>query len=147
MAGIYDYINQFWAEAERSPFNPTEVALYHYLLYEAKHRKKGKDAFEENLAKYTGISNALCCVDLTDYDLPDRTYPESIERITNRINIHFEIGKTLNALMKPTLDADMTPEDLVSIDGDYKARIPAKVFRNGASIDLLINRIIEKSIQ
>lgn len=35
MAGIYDYINQFWAEAERSPFNPTEVALYHYLLYEA----------------------------------------------------------------------------------------------------------------
>lgn len=90
---------------------------------------------------------ALCCVDLTDYDLPDRTYPESIERITNRINIHFEIGKTLNALMKPTLDADMTPEDLVSIDGDYKARIPAKVFRNGASLDLLINRIIEKSIQ
>mgnify|MGYP000386990595 CR=1 FL=1 len=57
MAGIYDYINQFWAEAERSPFNPTEVALYHYLLYEAKHRKKGKDAFEENLAKYTGISD------------------------------------------------------------------------------------------
>ena len=35
MAGIYDYINQFWTEAERSPFNPTEVALYHYLLYEA----------------------------------------------------------------------------------------------------------------
>ena len=35
MAGIYDYINRFWAEAERSPFNPTEVALYHYLLYEA----------------------------------------------------------------------------------------------------------------
>ena len=35
MAGIYDYINRFWAEAERNPFNPTEVALYHYLLYEA----------------------------------------------------------------------------------------------------------------
>ena len=35
MAGIYDYINRFWPEAERSPFNPTEVALYHYLLYEA----------------------------------------------------------------------------------------------------------------
>ena len=35
MAGIYDYINRFWTEAERSPFNPTEVALYHYLLYEA----------------------------------------------------------------------------------------------------------------
>ena len=35
MASIYDYINQFWTEAERSPFNPTEVALYHYLLYEA----------------------------------------------------------------------------------------------------------------
>lgn len=35
MAGIYDYINRFWAEAEHSPFNPTEVALYHYLLYEA----------------------------------------------------------------------------------------------------------------
>lgn len=35
MAGIYDYINRFWSEAERSPFNPTEVALYHYLLYEA----------------------------------------------------------------------------------------------------------------
>ena len=35
MAGIYEYINRFWAEAERSPFNPSEVALYHYLLYEA----------------------------------------------------------------------------------------------------------------
>lgn len=35
MAGIYDYINRFWTEAEHSPFNPTEVALYHYLLYEA----------------------------------------------------------------------------------------------------------------
>lgn len=33
MAGIYEYINRFWAEAERSPFNPSEVALYHYLLY------------------------------------------------------------------------------------------------------------------
>ncbi len=35
MAGIYEYINRFWAEAERAPFNPSEVALYHYLLYEA----------------------------------------------------------------------------------------------------------------
>lgn len=35
MAGIYEYINRFWAEAERGPFNPSEVALYHYLLYEA----------------------------------------------------------------------------------------------------------------
>lgn len=35
MAGIFDYINRFWAEAECSPFNPTEAALYHYLLYEA----------------------------------------------------------------------------------------------------------------
>ena len=49
--------------------------------------------------------------------------------------------------MKPTLDADITPEELISIDGDYKARIPAKVFRNGAPLDLLINKIIEKSIQ
>lgn len=90
---------------------------------------------------------ALCCVDLTDYGLSDRTYPENIEKITNRINIHFEIGDTLKALMKPTLDADITPEELISIDGDYKARIPAKVFRNGAPLDLLINKIIEKSIQ
>lgn len=90
---------------------------------------------------------ALCCVDLTDYGLSDRTYPENIERISSRINIHFEIGDKLKALMKPTLEADTTPEELISIDGDYKARIPAKVFRNGAPLDLLINKILEKSIQ
>ena len=88
---------------------------------------------------------ALCCVDLTDYGLADKTYPESIERITSRINIHFEIGDTLKALMKPTLDADITPEEFISIDGDYKARIPAKVFRNGSPLELLIGKIIEKA--
>ena len=88
---------------------------------------------------------ALCCVDLTDYDLPDRTYPESIDRIEGRIKFHFEIGATLRRLMMPTLEADSTPEDAVSIDGDYKARIPAKIFRQGDSIENLIDVIIGKA--
>lgn len=87
---------------------------------------------------------ALCCVDLTDYDLPDRTYPDSVECIHDRIRFQFEIGKTLGLLMKPTLEADKTPEDLISIDGDYKARIPAKVFRSGKDIDELIARIMAR---
>lgn len=36
MADIEEYINRFWAEAEREPFNSSEVALYHYLLHEAE---------------------------------------------------------------------------------------------------------------
>ena len=88
---------------------------------------------------------ALCCVDLTDYRLPYRTYPESVECIQDRIKFQFEIGETLSLLMKPTLEADKTPEDLISIDGDYKARIPAKVFRSGKDIYELIERIIARA--
>lgn len=88
---------------------------------------------------------ALCCVDLTDYYLPDRTYPEDVELIKDRIKFQFEIGETLGLLMKPSLEADKSPEDSISIDGDYKARIPAKVFRSGGTIDELIKRIIDRA--
>ena len=85
---------------------------------------------------------ALCCVDLTDYGLPDRTYPESIERIQERIKFNFDIGKALEFLLEPTLLADRAPEDMISIGGDYKARIPAKVFRSGDNFQTLIDRIL-----
>lgn len=88
---------------------------------------------------------ALCCVDLTNYGLSDRVYPDSIEKIVDRIKFHFEIGNTLGALMKPTFEANKTPEDLISIDGDYKARIPAKIFRQGGSLENLVDSIISKA--
>lgn len=88
---------------------------------------------------------ALCCVDLTDYDLPDRTYPESADGIHDRIRFLFDIGNTLEILMKPTLEADKTPDDLISIDGDYRARIPARVFRSGFSLEELVDRILRKT--
>ena len=86
---------------------------------------------------------ALCCVDLTDYDMPDRTYPESIDSIQDRIKFRFNIGETLGLLMKPKLEADKSPDDSISIDGDFKARIPAKVFRSGDNLNALVNKIIE----
>lgn len=89
---------------------------------------------------------ALCCVDLTKYGLPDRTYPESIDNIMDRIKMKFEIGDDLASLMKPSLEASSTdPENNISIDGDFKARIPAGAFRKGNSFDDLVSRIIERS--
>lgn len=89
---------------------------------------------------------ALCCVDLTNYGLPDRTYPESLDNIMERIKMKFEIGDDLSSLMKPSFDASSTdPENNISIDGDFKARIPAGAFRKGDSFDDLVSKIIEQS--
>lgn len=87
---------------------------------------------------------ALCCVDLTNYDLPDRNYPETIERIEAKIKFRLDIGSILQDLMKPTLEADDKPDDSVAIDGDYKARIPAKIFRQGISLDSFIDHLLDK---
>ena len=89
---------------------------------------------------------ALCCVDLTNYDLPDRTYPESLDHILDRIKMKFEIGENLNSLLMPSIQANSSdPENNISIDGDYKARIPAGAFRKGDSFNDLVSRIIEQS--
>ena len=89
---------------------------------------------------------ALCCVDLTNYNLPDRVYPESLDYILDRIKMRFEIGHSLENLMRPSLEACSTdPENNISIDGDYKAMIPAGAFRKGYSFDDLVTRIIERS--
>lgn len=39
MNGIYDYFNAFWSENDKHPFNPTEHALFHYLLNEANRNR------------------------------------------------------------------------------------------------------------
>lgn len=89
---------------------------------------------------------ALCCVDLTNYDLPDRIYPESIDNIKDRIKMKFKIGEYLESLMKLSFEASRTdPENNISIDGDFKARIPAGAFRKGDSFDDLVSKIIEQS--
>lgn len=35
---IFDYINGFWQESDKEPFNTTEISLYYFLLYEANRR-------------------------------------------------------------------------------------------------------------
>lgn len=91
-------------------------------------------------------SYALCCVDLSNYNLPDRSYPESLDRILDCIKMKFEIGDNLVTLLKPSMEANSAdPENNISIDGDFKARIPAGAFRSGDSFDDLVSRIIEQA--
>ena len=80
MAGIYDYINRFWAEAERSPFNPTEVALYHYLLYEANRLR-----WEMPFACHT----AILCVRLST---TKQNISKARQRLSERGLIEFQAG-------------------------------------------------------
>jgi len=87
---------------------------------------------------------ALCCVDLTNSDLPDKYYPESLDVVMDRIKMKFDIGQTLDILMKPSKEAiEHDPENNVAIDGDFKARIPAGAFRKGETFDALIEKIIK----
>ena len=90
---------------------------------------------------------ALCCVDLTNCGLPDRIYPESLDGIMDRIKLKFDIGGDLKLLMQPSLDADNDPENNISIDGDFKARIPAGAFRKGYPFDTLVSRIIDQALK
>ena len=99
MAGIYDYINRFWAEAERSPFNPTEVALYHYLLFEANRLR-----WEMPFACHT----AILCVRLST---TKQNISKARQRLTERGLIEFQAGTGIRtpALYSLTLQ---TPRQL-----------------------------------
>lgn len=99
MAGIYDYINRFWAEAERSPFNPTEVALYHYLLYEANRLR-----WEMPFACHT----AILCVRLST---TKQNISKARQRLVERGLIEFQAGTGIRtpALYSLTLQ---TPRQL-----------------------------------
>ena len=88
MAGIYDYINRFWAEAERSPFNPTEVALYHYLLYEANRLR-----WEMPFACHT----AILCVRLST---TKQNISKARQHLMERGLIEFQAG---TGIRTPTL--------------------------------------------
>ena len=95
MAGIYDYINRFWTEAERSPFNPTEVALYHYLLYEANRLR-----WNMPFACHT----AILCVRLST---TKQNISKARQRLTERGLIEFQAGTGIRtpALYSLTLQA------------------------------------------
>lgn len=99
MAGIYDYINRFWAEAERSPFNPTEVALYHYLLYEANRLR-----WEMPFACHT----AILCV---RFSTTKQNISKARQRLSERGLIEFQAGTGIRtpALYSLTLQ---TPRQL-----------------------------------
>ena len=99
MAGIYDYINRFWTEAERSPFNPMEVALYHYLLYEANRLR-----WVVPFACHT----AILCVRLST---TKQNISKARQRLTERGLIEFQAGTGIRtpALYSLTLQ---TPRQL-----------------------------------
>ena len=65
----------------------------------------------------------------------------------DRIKLKFDIGGDLKLLMQPSLDADNDPENNISIDGDFKARIPAGAFRKGYPFDTLVSRIIDQALK
>ena len=85
MAGIYEYINRFWAEADRSPFNPSEVALYHYLLYEANRLR-----WNMPFACHT----AIICVRLST---TKQNICKARQRLVERGRIEFRAGSGIRA--------------------------------------------------
>ena len=109
MAGIYDYINRFWAEAERSPFNPTEVALYHYLLYEANRLR-----WEMPFACHT----AILCVRLST---TKQNISKTRQHLIERGLIEFQAGTGIRT--PGTLLVDLADTPAVAT-ADYAAVVP-----------------------
>ena len=91
----------------------------------------------ENVDNY-----ALCCVDLRPYKYEDlENLPEEI--IIQQTRVKMQIGKDLNEMMKPILEADKRPEEVQVKIADYRTNIGEKNFVKGEPFDVLLERIRE----
>lgn len=87
---------------------------------------------------------SLCCVDMTDYkNGEDNRYNVTdINEIINRINVLNDIGFRI----KPLLDGILAVKDIeneISLDGDYRGRIPQTIVKTGTSLKNFVNHLID----
>lgn len=98
MASVYDYINHFWSVAEQHPANPTDVALYHFLLYEAN-RMRWKMPFP--------CHTELICLRLS-------TTKQNINKARTRLKerglIDFKAGVNIHTPARYQLTLQLTPQ-------------------------------------
>jgi len=87
---------------------------------------------------------SLCCVDMTDYKNgeDDRYNVTDINEIINRINVLNDIGVRI----EPLLDGILAVKDFeneISLDGDYRGRIPQSIVKMGTSLEHFVNSLID----
>lgn len=94
---------------------------------------------------------SLCCVDLTDkskINIPAGSSEEYIEEhkqeILDNTHVHLTIGKELEDIMLPIIDADDDISGTKMRIGDYRGNMTKTAFQNGASFDELVKCIISK---
>lgn len=91
----------------------------------------------ENISNY-----ALCCVNLVPYKNEVlENLPEEI--IIQQTKVKMQIGKELNDMMEPILEADKRPEEVQVKIADYRTNIGEKNFVKGEPFDVLLERIRE----
>lgn len=83
---------------------------------------------------------ALCCVDLREYKNQNlKELPESV--IISSTKVKMDIGEKLKQMMSNIMDADKMPDDSQIKISDYRSNMSAKVFEQGESFQVLLNKI------
>lgn len=83
---------------------------------------------------------ALCSINMTKYDGPDREAVESIDVIEEFMNFNSDIGEHVEHLI--SIYHETREHDKFRLDGDYRTLIPAKYIKEGSGLKDFVIELI-----
>ena len=127
-----------------------ELEEIFYIEVKSRWKSSNSIMMSKNQFKHAAANKdkySLCCVEMSDYKIgePGRYEIEDINIIFDRITFINTIGHEIEPLVQGIFNSTDT-ENEITLTGDYKATIPQRLIKTGASLDTFVNYLTTEKL-